>query len=58
MGIEDAIRAAHMINTRTVVGVHYDTFEFIELDREEAMNAFHKNGLELKLPGIGETINL
>lgn len=58
MGIEDAVRVASMINCRTVVGVHYDTFEFIELDKEKANSLFDKNGLDLRLPAIGETIDI
>ncbi len=58
MGPEDAVRAAHMINCQTVVGVHYDTFEYIRLDKEKAKDLFGKNGLDLRLPGIGEMIEI
>lgn len=58
MGPEDAVRVAHMINCPVVIGVHYDTFEFIGLDREKAKDLFEKNGLDLRLPAIGETIEV
>jgi len=58
MGYEDAARAAHMISCRTVIGVHYNTFPYIVIDTEVAKQHFEKNGLELKLPGIGETIEI
>lgn len=58
MGVEDAILAAKMIGSSTVLGVHYDTFDFIGLNRQRAMELFNNNGLDLKLPGIGETIEI
>lgn len=58
MGIDDAIRAADFVNTETVVGVHYDTFPPIKLDREAALGRFKEAGKELLLPKIGETIDL
>jgi L-ascorbate metabolism protein UlaG (beta-lactamase superfamily) len=58
MGYDDAARAAHMINCHTVVGVHYNTFPYIEIDTVHAKDHFSKNGLNLVLPAIGEVINL
>ena len=58
MGYEDASKAAHMINCHTVVGVHYNTFPFIVIDTEKATAHFARNGIDLKLPAIGETIIL
>jgi L-ascorbate metabolism protein UlaG (beta-lactamase superfamily) len=58
MGYEDAIEAARMVNCIQVVGVHYDTFGYIKLDREKALKAFNDAGITLHLPGIGETIDL
>lgn len=58
MGYEDAVRAAHMISSHTVIGVHYNTFPYIVIDTETAKQHFEKNGLELKLPAIGETIEI
>lgn len=58
MGYEDAAKAAHLIQCRDVMGVHYNTFPYIEIDTELAKNHFTKNGLNLLLPSIGETIDL
>ena len=58
MGMEDAVQAAKMVQTNTVIGVHYDTFGYIKMDHQKAIALFKNNGLELKLPGIGETIKL
>jgi len=58
MGYEDAIIAAELIQCNKVVGVHYDTFEYIKIDHEKAKSAFTDAGLELLLPGIGESVEL
>ena len=58
MGYEDAARAAHMFSCHTVVGVHYNTFSYIVIDTVKATDYFKHNGLDLKLPAIGETIEL
>ena len=58
MGYEDAARAAHMFSSHTVVGVHYNTFPYIVIDTVKATDYFKHNGLDLKLPAIGETIEL
>ena len=58
MGYEDAVLASEMIQCKQVVGVHYDTFGFIKIDRDKARQHFKKAGFELHLPGIGETITV
>lgn len=58
MGLEDAATAAKMVQSDTVIGVHYDTFGFIRIDTEKATGYFKTNGLNLLLPGIGETIDI
>ena len=58
MGMEDAVQAAKMVQTKLVIGVHYDTFGFIKIDHQKAIDLFKNNELELKLPAIGETIEL
>jgi L-ascorbate metabolism protein UlaG (beta-lactamase superfamily) len=56
MGYEDAVEAAKMIGCKKVIGVHYDTFGYITIDREKAKKAFSDEGMELVLLEIGETI--
>ena len=58
MGVEDAIEAAGFVKTTKILGVHYDTFGFIKLNKEEAIAEFAKSGLTLLLPKIGETIDI
>jgi len=58
MGVDDAIKACDFVNCPNVIGVHYDTFPVIKIDKVEAMEKFVKAGLNLKLPAIGETLSL
>lgn len=58
MGYEDAIEAAKMAGAPQVIGVHYDTFGYIKLDKAKALKAFNEAGITLHLPGIGEAIEL
>jgi L-ascorbate metabolism protein UlaG (beta-lactamase superfamily) len=58
MDASDAAVAAEWVKTTTVVGVHYDTFGYIVIDHAAAKKAFADRGIELKLPGIGDTITM
>jgi L-ascorbate metabolism protein UlaG (beta-lactamase superfamily) len=58
MGIEDAKQAAKWINCDTIVGVHYNTFGYIVIDKEEAVKTFKNDNINLLLPLIGETIDV
>ncbi len=58
MGASDAARAAKFVDTNIVVGVHYDTFPPIVINKDEAIDTFEKAGLTLLLPAIGETVGI
>jgi len=58
MGYADAVIAAQIIECRSIVGVHYDTFGYIKMDHEKAIKSFANGGCKLHLPAIGETISL
>jgi L-ascorbate metabolism protein UlaG (beta-lactamase superfamily) len=58
MGPADAALAATWAGARKAVGVHYDTFPPIRIDHNKAVREFATKGVELLLPGIGETIAL
>ncbi len=58
MGIDDALRAADLVNVKRIVGVHYDTFPPIEIDRERTRSIVDETGKELFLPKIGETVEV
>ena len=53
-----AVEAARMIDCRTIIGVHYDTFGYIKIDHEKAIKAFEKAGCTLHLPETGKSIIL
>lgn len=56
MGPEDAAKAAGFLQCNRVLGVHYDTFDPIKIDREKAKSCFVKAGKKLLLMAIGESI--
>jgi L-ascorbate metabolism protein UlaG (beta-lactamase superfamily) len=58
MGVDDAIKATDFINCKNVIGVHYDTFPVIQINKDEAVEKFIKAGINIKLPAIGEEITL
>ncbi|APG60011.1 metal-dependent hydrolase [Christiangramia salexigens] len=58
MGIEDAIVASDFIECDKILGCHYDTFGYIEIDHEEAKRKFYEKNKDLMLLDIGESIEL
>jgi L-ascorbate metabolism protein UlaG (beta-lactamase superfamily) len=58
MDAADAAACANMIECKTVIGVHYDTFGFIKIDHSAAKKIFKEAGAELKLVNIGDSIDL
>jgi len=55
MDVDDAIACAKMIHCEHVIGVHYDTFPVIQINKNEAAAKFHAAGKELILIPIGES---
>ena len=58
MGVTDAIKAARWVGVNKVVGVRYDTFDFIKIDRRAAVKSFDEAGMKLHLLGIGSVIEI
>lgn len=58
MGVDDAIIASDFIKCDKIVGVHYDTFGYIEIDHDAAKKKFEAVGKELILLEIGQTIQI
>ncbi len=58
MGVDDAILASDFVECDKVLGCHYDTFGYIEIDHEEAKRKFYEKGKDLMLLGIGESLEL
>ncbi|MFI5141171.1 MAG: metal-dependent hydrolase [Bacteroidia bacterium] len=57
MGIDNAIIATEFINCKDIIGMHYDTFDVIKINHEEATKKFANAGKKLSLMAIGETIS-
>jgi L-ascorbate metabolism protein UlaG (beta-lactamase superfamily) len=53
MDVNDAIECAKLLNVNKVIGVHYDTFGYIVIDHQNAIDAFSNAGIELILMPIG-----
>lgn len=58
MDYKDAEKAAEFADVNTIVGVHYDTFGFIKIDKAAAVEYFKQKNKTLLLPTVGETISL
>ncbi len=58
MGIDDAVIASDFVACNKVLGVHYDTFGYIEIDHSEAKSKFSEKGKDLILLDIGESIDV
>ena len=58
MGYESAVIAAEFIECDKIMGYHYDTFGYIEIDHDKAKNAFSAAGKELMLLPIGDSVEV
>lgn len=58
MDIEDAIIASDFVECNKILGYHYDTFGFIEINKEQAIKKFFDKGKDLMLLNIGDSIEL
>ncbi len=58
MGARDAAHASQLLRCQQIVGVHYDTFPWIKIDRSAAVAEFDKVGAKLHLPEIGASLEL
>ena len=55
MNVDDAVECSRMIDCKTVIGAHYDTFDPIKIDHQKAVATFEAVGARLHLMKIGET---
>src|ERR1700744_1065111 len=58
MSTDDAIKCTDFINCKNVIGVHFDTFPQIKINKEETVEKFKKAGLNLQLTAIGGSVTL
>ena len=57
MSYEHAVIASDFIECDKIIGCHYDTFGFIEINHDAAKKAFEEKGKQLLLPEIGMAFN-
>ncbi|HLN96538.1 MAG TPA: MBL fold metallo-hydrolase, partial [Flavobacterium sp.] len=58
MDVEDAVTAAEFLECDKVLGYHFDTFGYIEIDHDAAKRTFFDAGKDLMLLEIGNSIAL
>jgi L-ascorbate metabolism protein UlaG (beta-lactamase superfamily) len=58
MSVDNAIIAADFIRCERIIGMHYDTFGYIKINKDEAIEKFNRSGKELQLIPIGNTIEI
>lgn len=58
MDVDDAIIASDFVECDKILGYHYDTFGYIEIDHEQAIKKFFDKGKDLMLLEIGDSIEL
>ncbi|MCF6212509.1 MAG: metal-dependent hydrolase [Flavobacteriaceae bacterium] len=58
MGFESACIAADFVQCKRVLGYHFDTFGYIEIAHQKAINHFKKSGKELLLLPVGESVEV
>lgn len=58
MDVTDAITASKYIHCNHIIGMHYDTFGWIRINHQEAVNQFNQAGKLLTLMQIGQSTEL
>ena len=58
MGVSDAVIASDLIKCDKVLGYHYDTFGYIEIDHQRAKAKFDAAGKKLHLLEIGGSLEI
>ena len=58
MGVRDALTAAKFVETNNVLGVHYDTFDVIKIDKEASKRKFSDAHKRLHLLEIGNSLEV
>lgn len=58
MGIKEAVTAARFLGVKKVIGMHYDTFPYIQINQAECKMIADFNDIELILPEIGQPFSI
>lgn len=54
MGIDDAVKAAELLQAKVTIPMHYNTFPVIEADPEDFSKKVHGMGLKAKVVQVGD----
>ena len=58
MGVEDALLASEFLACDKILGYHFDTFGYIEIDHQKSVQTFFEKDKDLILLAIGESLTL
>ncbi|WP_185855322.1 metal-dependent hydrolase [Blattabacterium cuenoti] len=58
MDAEEAVTASKLLKCEKILGVHYDTFESIKINKKNSINIFNKNRKKLILLDSGKYIDI
>ncbi len=58
MDVKDAMIASDFINCNKIIGMHYDTFGYIKIDKEKAQELFKEKNKELILLNINQSLEI
>ncbi len=58
MGLEDAVKAAELVQPKIVIPMHYNTFPVIQTDPNEFKKKVEDKGLKCRVMNFGEEIEL
>jgi len=58
MGVSEAIIACDFIDCKKVLGVHFNTFDYIKIDSKKSLAKFLSKGKDLILLDIGQTMDV
>lgn len=56
MGIQDAVKAAEFLQAGLVIPMHYRTFDVIDVEPQDFVQAVHARGMKARLLPIGESL--
>ena len=56
MGIDDAVKATELLRPKTVVPMHYKTFEVIDVEPSEFVEKVRAKGFDSRVVAVGETL--
>lgn len=58
MGVEDALIASAFLECPKIMGYHFDTFGFIEINHQQSQKTFADAGKQLLLLDIGQSMDI